>query len=271
MMRTQPYVAAPFRWARAKNIGPSHQVRGLPCQDAVSVRTFAGRDGNTWITAALSDGAGCAPHAEAGSAYAVQCFNEFIIEALSEFDINTGPELEDILNRGVNLVKETITEVANNKARSANTYAATFLGCVSRVGLAGFVQIGDGAILIGETDEWQLAVPPYEGMYANEACFVTDTAMQERIELKITENTPKTILMLSDGLEDLLIGGAKKDIKAPLPNLLSEALEVSPKDGLYVALCVRLKELLQSKSVTSRSDDDTSIIAISHKQQAKDI
>ena len=271
MMRTQPYSAAPFRWARAKNTGPSHHICGLPCQDAVSVRTFADRDGEPWITAALSDGAGSAPHAEEGAAYAVQCFNEFIIDALSEFDVKSGAELENILRRGVNLVHETIAGVANNKARTVDTYAATFLGCVSRVGLTGFVQIGDGAIVIGETDDWQLAVPPYEGMYANTTCFVTDSASHDRLELKISENTPKTILMLSDGLEDLLIGGVKKEVKAPLPNLLSDALETSPKDGLYVALCVSLKELLQSKSVTSRSDDDTSIIAISHRQQAKDI
>ncbi len=261
-MGIQTQFAQPFRWARARNTGPSHCVSGLPCQDSVSVATFTGRDGNPWITAALADGAGSAVNADDGAAYAVQCFNEFIIEALCAFDIESEADFEDILRRGVELITKTLSNVANNNNCKSSAYAATFLGCVSRSGKTAFVQIGDGAMVFGNTDNWHLALTPYQGTYANESCFITDPSSRDRLQLTITDDTPQTILMFSDGLEDLLISGPGLTVRTSLPNLLDEALKSSQKNGLYVALCLKLKQLLQSPAVTSRSDDDTSIIAI---------
>lgn len=252
-----------FKWAQAKSTGPSHLVDGIPCQDAVSVRAIAGRNGAAWIVAALADGAGSARHATVGAQYAVECFVDFVSDALGEIDAANADELSDVLRRGSKLVKVALSDVAGAHEHTPSDYAATFLGCVSDGKRTAFIQIGDGAIIHRCNGAWSLAFVPQRGRYANETQFITGEKAMSQVELVICDTMPDSVVLFSDGLEELLVSPKTHDVHPPLPNRICDALASVGTPGLCQALSDKLGELLKGDAVTSRNDDDTSIIVIS--------
>lgn len=256
-------MSTPFKWAHAKSTGPSHLADGLPCQDAVSVRACAGRNGSQWIVAALADGAGSACHATIGAQYAVDCFIDFISDALGEIDPSHGDDLREILKRGSKVVHAALAAVARSHEQIPSDYAATFLGCVSDGRRTAFVQIGDGAIIHRRDDALNLAFVPQRGRYANETQFVTGNKALEQVEISICDRAPDSVMLFSDGLEELIISPKTLAVHPALPNRICNALASVRTPGLCQALGDKLSELLKGEAVTSRSDDDTSIITIS--------
>ena len=253
-----------FKWASAIQVGTSHITRDAPCQDAISVREFTDRDSTLWMVAALSDGAGSSPHSEQGSKYAVECFTDFMREALVECTPSDDTELEDLVSRGVGLVRRTISEVASTREREANDYAATFLGCVSNAERTAFVQIGDGAIIYGMLKKWELAFVPQHGEFANHTFFVTEEQHMDRIQLKVT-SSPAFIVLTSDGLEECLIQPKTNEVHPPLLDYFASAFGAHEEVGECEPLSQEIDKLLLSPTVTTRTDDDTSIIALAIK------
>ena len=255
-------MTAYFKWASAIQVGTSHITRDTPCQDAISVVVFADRNGTPWIAAALSDGAGSSLHSERGSKYAVECFTDFMLEALAECTPINDTELEDLVSRGVGLVRRTINEVAQTHEREAIDYAATFIGCVSNAERTAFVQLGDGAIIHGEQNNWELAFVPQHGEFANETFFITEEQHMDRIQLKVTPS-PAFIVLTSDGLEECLIQPKTNEVHPPLLDYFASAFATHEEVGECKPLSQEIGKLLVSPIVTTRSDDDTSVIALS--------
>ena len=251
-----------FKWASALQVGTSHITRDAPCQDAVSVREFTDRDGTPWILAALSDGAGGSPHSERGSKYAIECFTDFMLEAVVECPPINDTELEDLVARAVGLVRRTINEVAQTHERKTIDYAATFLGCVSNAKRTAFVQLGDGAIIHGHLNKWKLAFLPQHGEFANHTFFVTEEQHMDQIQIKVTAS-PAFIVLTSDGLEECLIQPKTNDVHPPLLDYFASAFGFHGEVGECEQLSQEIGKLLVSPIVTKRSDDDTSVIALS--------
>jgi len=255
-------MTAYFKWASALQVGTSHIIRDAPCQDAISVVEFADRNGTPWILAALSDGAGSSPHSEQGSKYAVECFTDFMREALAEAPPIDDTELEDLVSRAVDLVRRTINEVAQTHEREAIDYAATFLGSVSNAERTAFVQLGDGAIIHGAQNNWELVFLPQHGEFANHTFFVTEEQHMDRIQLKVT-SSPAFVVLTSDGLEECLIQPKTNEVHPPLLDYFALAFGADEKVGECQPLSQEIGKLLISPTVTKRSDDDTSVIALS--------
>ena len=72
------------RWsvAAAATVGERHIADGRPCEDAWAVRLHTFR-GEPWLILAVSDGAGTAGRAQAGSACAVAAFADEAARCLS--------------------------------------------------------------------------------------------------------------------------------------------------------------------------------------------
>ena len=256
-----------FSWAKAVRQGPSHEAMSIPCQDALSVRACAGRDGRPWIVAALADGAGSASHSEHGSQYITECFTSFVCEALSEFEIETEADLEDLVSRGVMLVRDALFKVADSNARAINDYATTLLVCVSNAERCAFAQIGDGAIVIGAVGARKVVFRPQHGAFVNETAFLTNATAQDDIQVLVLDAAPDSIVMFSDGLEDLLVSPKDFAVHPPLFAFLDAAFADREADSVVEELSDRLAQMLASNAVTSRSDDDTSILAIHLEDQ----
>ena len=72
------------RWsvAAAATVGERHIADGRPCEDAWTVRLHTFR-GEPWMILAVSDGAGTAGRAQAGSACAVAAFADSVVRSLN--------------------------------------------------------------------------------------------------------------------------------------------------------------------------------------------
>lgn len=256
-----------FNWAQGLATGTSHITSGVPCQDAIAVRAVTSSDGRPFIIGAVADGAGSASHAEDGASYAVETFAAFIAEALAEF---ADVDLKDIAERAARLVHAALSDVARHHERAPVAYAATFLGCVSDAERTAFIQIGDGAIIVRSHDAeaWKVVFRPQHGEYVNVSYFITDDDALQRIQTEVRDGPVGQIVMFSDGLEDLLIKSGSLDVHPPLFEHLRRALSGFPNEGHHEALSAQVDEVLRSEAVTSRTDDDVSILAINFEREA---
>lgn len=252
-----------FSWAQAVSTGPSHTAAGTPCQDALSVRAFAGRDGTSWIAAAVADGAGSASHSQFGSQYITDCFTQFMAEALAETGAPTEADLTDLIRRGIALVRSVLVEVSENNARQLVDYAATLLVCVSDGKRTALAQIGDGAIVLGIGNDRRVAFQPQHGDFVNQSAFLTDEDALDALQVMVIDAVPEIVVLFSDGLEDLLVSPKDLSVHPPFFDYLGSAFGATPgEDGNQSAISEQLSHMLTSKAVTSRSDDDTSVVAI---------
>ena len=252
----------PFSWAQAVSTGPSHAANETPCQDALSVRAFAGRDGTPWIAAAVADGAGSASHSQYGSQYITDCFITFIKEALAEHDAPRERDIEDLIRRGFALVRSVLVNVAANNGRALTDYAATLLVCVSDARRTALAQIGDGAIVLGIGSDRRVAFRPQHGDFVNQSAFLTDDHALNALQVMVLDAVPEFVVAFSDGLEDLLVSPKDLSVHPPFFNYLAGAFGAPSECGLRSSVSEQLSHMLASKAVTSRSDDDTSIVAI---------
>lgn len=255
-------MTGPFKWASATRVGPSHLSGGLPCQDAVAVKAFSDPDGQSWISAALADGAGFAPNATDGAQYAADCFVQFLEDVVTELGC-ADHDLAALVKRGAALVRKTLQHVAANNKKTPLDYSATFLGCLSNGTDTALIQIGDGCVLFGAPGDWHLAFEPQHGEFVNEAFFITQDDALDRLECRVLEATPDVILLTSDGLEDCLVDPATFDVHPPLLNYLVNAFRATKHFGTCPVISDQLDVLLASPTVTERTDDDTSIVALS--------
>lgn len=253
----------PFSWAQAVSTGPSHVATGTPCQDALSVRAFAGRDGTPWIAAAVADGAGSASHSQFGSQYITDCFTQFMEDALAETEARDETALAELIRRGIALMRSVLVDVSKSNARQLVDYAATLLVCVSDGKRIAMAQIGDGAIVLGIGGNRRIAFRPQHGDFVNQAAFLTDDDALNTLQVMAIDAVPEFIVLFSDGLEDLLVSPKDLSVHPPLFDFLAAAFGAVPDEaGLQSAISDQLSRMLSSKAVTSRSDDDTSIVAI---------
>lgn len=252
----------PFSWAQAVSTGPSHAASGTPCQDALSVRTFAGRDGTPWIAAAVADGAGSASHSQYGSQYITDCFTRFIEEALAEIDVRQDADIADLIRRGMALVRSVLVDVAQNNERALGDYASTLLVCVCSAQRTALAQIGDGAIVLGIGNNRRVSFRPQHGDFVNQSAFLTDDDALEHLQVMVFDAVPEFVVLFSDGLEDLLVSPKDLSVHPPFFMYLAQAFGVTSDPGNRRAISEQLAGMLASKAVTSRSDDDTSVVAL---------
>ena len=160
------------RWsiAAAATVGERHITDGRPCEDAWTVRHHVFR-GEPWLILAVSDGAGTAGRAQAGSACAVAAFADEAARCLYTESGMTAERLRDCLGAA----RVALAVEAGLAGAHIRDFACTLLGAVIGPGTAAFAQIGDGAIVVAgdEPGSWAWMFEPQKGEYANETSFLT--------------------------------------------------------------------------------------------------
>ena len=153
MVRRRMTVRA-WRSAYASVVGTSHLKANLPCQDAGECRVVLSAGGCEVLVACVSDGAGSAARADAGSQLAVASFMaEFCAAAQADADLASIDRSFAV--RWLEQVNHAISELAAGEHVSPGTSPAPSWVPSSVRGTSLYFQIGDGAMVVagdGDSD-----------------------------------------------------------------------------------------------------------------------
>lgn len=256
------------RWsiAAAATVGERHIADGRPCEDAWTVRHHQ-IQGRPWLILAVSDGAGTAGRAQAGSACAVAAFADSAMRCLNSSPVMTREVILDCLGAA----RVALAVEAGLAGVPIRDFACTLLGAVIGPGVAAFVQVGDGAIVIAgdEPGCWAWMFESQKGEYANETSFLTNEDAIAGASVAVLSMVPAEIAIFSDGLENLLIRTQpERHVVAPFFDQMFPPVRRADAAGIDAALSEHLARYLGSPQIAARSDDDRTLILATSLREA---
>jgi hypothetical protein len=258
--------------------GASHVANDSGCQD-YHRGILLSRGAHNWIIAAVSDGAGSAPHSALGANIATNVFCATLRECIDRDPYQkVGNHLGRLI---VQEIKDRLTAKAEEKGCVVRDLACTLLGIVIGPYWTAYLQIGDGAIVRRTASEWEVVEWPQRGEYANTTHFVSDGDAEERVcfrceeidkaEAPVTEEDKveraiehpiKEYALFTDGIQDLVLDNQiRKPHKKFFEFIFREWRERS-EAGVDERQQTRLTTLLLSPEVQRRTDDDLTLVTV---------
>jgi hypothetical protein len=233
--------------------GSSHERLGMPCQDALAY--LASQDS---LLVALSDGAGTAARAEYGAQTAVQAALDTLAAALDEGLLTEQAGCQETLRAAFSAARSALESLAEIEQQPLPAYAATLSLVVATADRLAVAQLGDGAVVAGESpDELFLVNRAQRGEYANETYFLTQEDALEQMQVAVYEKAVSLLAVMSDGLTRLAIKLPSYEphlpFFQPLFNFASQANEEAQATR-------QLVDFLTSERVCARTDDDKSLV-----------
>jgi serine/threonine protein phosphatase PrpC len=202
--------------------GLSHQEADLPCQDyhLVESRSLDGTvDGQKYLLACVSDGAGSAKHSEIGSKLSCQAFSRIVRE--NEFRFFDDDHLLDTdlfaswARSWCRSMRAELAAEAQALDVPVRALACTFLAAIIFDNFACFLQIGDGDIVLGDQSGYSHVFWPQSGEYANTTNFITSDNWHVSLETAYIKKNFQSLAMLSDGLERLALSFSDEAVHSP--------------------------------------------------------
>jgi len=250
-----------WRIAAASVVGSSHAKLCTPCQDCAMVRLFQDR-GEEVLVVVVSDGAGSAAKAEIGSWIACSTIAE-----AAEVHFAAGAPIENIdLNTARNwlgMVRKAIANRAEDDHGSVRDYACTLLVSVIGQTSAAIMQIGDGAIVVSDGDDWTWVHWPQRGEFANTTFFVTDENAERQMAFDFSKGRIHELAAFSDGIEPLVMQYATQTVFGPFFDQMFPAVRALEEEGLDAKLSEGLATYLNSPTICARTDDDKTLVLAS--------
>jgi hypothetical protein len=259
-----------WRYAQASVEGTAHTARGVPCQDSSICRIVQAPCGEV-LVAVVSDGAGSAARADAGSRLACEVF-------LSEVErlYKRGELLhEEDIRKCVALLAARVRILAHEERCEPREYACTLIGAVVTDEEAVFFQVGDGAIVAATSQQPDFYVPvfwPQRGEYANTTNFATADDASSRLLFDVWPNKehdgdPVELALLSDGLQSLALNYQAHTAHTPFFGPILMRLRAEPA-GHSQAVSGLLASFLGSSRVNERTDDDKTLVVATRRPNA---
>ena len=230
--------------------GTSHLAGGTPCQDAFRFSQFG--QANDWLLIAVADGAGSASQSEIGASLACA---EFVRQADSLI-VNGEFNRDGVINL-FNTVRTRLITEAQHLQVNPRELACTSLLAVVGPDTATFAQIGDGAIVFSDGQEYHTAFWPEVAGYANETDFLTDEKFAAALRIDSKSIAVSEIAMFTDGLQRLALDYATRMPYPPFFKPLFEGLRDAPNQSL---LSEPLQAFLNSPRVNGRTCDDKTLV-----------
>jgi len=238
--------------------GVAHRTSGTECQDACAVRRLEASDGRPALALAVADGAGSATEARAGAELACQTLLTECAAWLAQT-----PDAEWTRAVAETLIEQVRTALSQRAAETGlpvREFACTLLGAVLADDHALFLQIGDGAIVIGIGDDYWPVFWPQTGEYANETYFATDAGAAARLEFATSVEPVVEIALLTDGLQGLALHYQTRQAHAPFFRPLFLRLRAASAPGCPADLQTALERFLDAPAVNQRTHDDKTLI-----------
>jgi hypothetical protein len=255
---------SPWRVAMASSIGTSHLAAAQPCQDAHFHLEAIGLDGERVLVLTASDGAGTAAYAEVGAALACETFARLVANYVEQ-----GGKIEKV---GRLLVERWMAGViyrlrlhARESGLEVEDYACTLLAAVVADEEAMFVQIGDGAMVVSTDEGWHHVFWPQHGEFANSTTFITSEQSLDAMEFETLGGPVDELAMFTDGIENLVLQKAARSVHAPFFDSMFPSVRKSTASGVDAELSHALDKYLSGPAITSRTDDDKTLILASRR------
>ncbi len=252
-----------WRFALASALGTSHAKTGAPCQDA-SACEFVSHADAPLLVAVVADGAGSARWSQNGARLACQVVQDETRKLLEAgkgiVDIDRAFALH-VLRR----FQTIIGRVARRCELRPRDFACTLLVALVGQGRSAFFQVGDGAIVLSRADA-RFPEPPYEyvfwpqqGEYANETFFATAWNAYKVLQFEAFDAEVEELALFSDGLQSLVLDYEHKRPHDGFFRPMFRTVRRLPQ-GHSSALSRHLEHFLGSRAVTSKTDDDKSLV-----------
>jgi hypothetical protein len=250
-------MSAKWAWARASCTGTSHQRCNERRQDALLCGTLG--PANSIFFGAICDGAGSASHGGHGARLCTRVFARSVCASVKKTGrLLSNEELLFLLD----VTRDALSHYAGDRGIPIRAFACTLVFLISDGQTTRCFQVGDGASVVRDAHSRSWVVPnwPFHGEYASTTSFVTD---QPYPHTSYEEHRAPidALVMFSDGLENLALDLRSKAAFGPFFEGMVKPLEqrqASP--GLHQALSRDLAAFLGSERVSSRTDDDKTLI-----------
>lgn len=250
-----------WRYAKAAVAGTRHLAEGRGCEDFAAARLIGTVRGNV-LAACICDGAGSSLQAATGAKVAAEAFLNVAGDRLRE----TGGVINETdLGDFLSFAALAVTLRAFTEKQPLREYATTLVAGLVADTWSGFVQIGDGAIVVPSAEgRWELVFEPQRGTYANETWFLTEEDARQRAHLSLRAYGVAEVSLFSDGLERLLIReAAGSPVADAFFNEMLPAVRDSRAAGEDLVLADALAAYLSGRAINARTDDDKSLILAS--------
>ncbi len=249
-----------WRYVHASVVGVAHLADGTSCQDACVAQLLPGSESGPVLVLAATDGAGSATLSGVGAELACQTLLAECAAWLAAAPID-GDWTPTVAEKLFQQVRNALERLAADTGQPIREFACTLLGAVVAADRALFLQIGDGAIVIGAPDEgYRPVFWPQTGEYANETYFVTDIAAAAHLECAILSEPVVEIALLTDGLQRLALHYQTRQAHEPFFRPLFQRLREHPEIGCPAALVAALERLLADPAINQRTHDDKTLI-----------
>lgn len=237
--------------------GTSHRTIGSPCQDNYAIADVV-RQGDRAFAVAVADGAGSASHADVGARVATQAFVEIAAQWL-----RSGSQVNSIrphlLEAWIRQAADAVASCARAHSLEARDMACTLLGVTSDADGSAYVQVGDGAIVVGPA-----YVPvfwPDSGEYLNTTSFITSESGLAAAQVAVGRPSLRDLAVFTDGLQMLALNYARQTAHQSFFARLFASVEETRHEDLAISTN-HLARLLDSDLVNSRTDDDKTLVLI---------
>jgi serine/threonine protein phosphatase PrpC len=239
--------------------GTSHLYLGSNCQDASRVNIHQTSKGEKVLIAAASDGAGSASHSELGS----QLITRLAIGCVKKW-LEREPDLGLITQESVELWVKAIKKRLERKAEELGLegprqLAGTFLLAVIGEQRSIFAQIGDGAIVILNSEQYECVFWPQNGEYQNMTYFITDEKALDSLQVAFQEHPIEELSLFTDGIQMLALSYKDNCPHKPFFEPMFSYLR-GQESGKISHLSESLKSFLESDRVNDKTDDDKTLI-----------
>jgi hypothetical protein len=235
--------------------GSSHDKLGLPCQDAHSWRVLP----EDILVAAVADGAGSARLADIGAATAVKQVIEHVSSLLSRttFDQQEAG-WEKLLVESVTATKADLQLAAQMRSVPVSDLATTLLVVVAGPDFVAGIQIGDGAIVLAESEQSMVCIGrPTQGEYLNETSFLTSVAALDAVVPVIRRGAVSDFAIFSDGLQMAALHMPEAE---PHPGFFVPLFRFSKTQNDVGVANAELVNFLESPRLRERTDDDVTLL-----------
>ncbi len=242
-------------------IGSKHSEVGLPCQDASDCKLLSLKDDSEVLIAVVSDGAGSAQYAQAGSATACANFISQIRGSLDEAG-NLSFLTADYVKDWIAVFQREIKIIAEQNETSAREYACTFVAAIIGKNQSVFSQVGDGGIVTLEAetnDSYQTVFWPQQGEFAGQTNFLTDSNAVTNLMFEAINQNIQEVAVFTDGMQSLVLNEENRIAHSPFFRPIFAALRKADA-GRAEALQNGMVDYLMSPRVIERTDDDKTLI-----------
>lgn len=240
-----------WRLAAASATGTSHAKTGAPCQDR---HTWTIEQGG--LIVAVSDGAGSAELSQVGAEIAVTK----AVEILTPYLADTCAPWEELVIEAAGKARAAVLAEAVSANRAPRDYACTLLIIVLGDHNGAAMQIGDGLIAYRDDEAWGWIFWPQKGEYANTTRFLIEDNAERYFESTTLREPFQELAVMTDGLENLALHFATQSVHEPFLEAVMKPLRSADGTGEISQVSVALKDFLMSDRISSRSDDDLTLV-----------